>query len=75
MLLRCPGKEPLGGRDVPPSAQAKIHGAARFIRGAIEVDPLAFNFRFGSDWATGYSIVKFVPFWQKIHLALSAAGI
>ena len=27
---RRPGKEPLGGRDVPPSAQEKIDGAARF---------------------------------------------
>jgi hypothetical protein len=43
MLLRCPGKETLGGRDVPPSAQEKIDGAARFIHGAIEVDPLAFD--------------------------------
>ena len=41
MLLRRPGKEPLGGRDVPPSAQEKIDGAARFIHGAIEVDPVA----------------------------------
>src|SRR5271166_3720935 len=30
MLPRRPGKEPLGGRDVPPSAQEKIDGAARF---------------------------------------------
>ena len=43
MLLRCPGKEPLGGCDIPPSAQEKIDGAARFIHGAIEVDPLAFD--------------------------------
>src|SRR5271157_5004586 len=30
MLPRRPGKEPLGGRDVPPSTQEKIDGAARF---------------------------------------------
>src|SRR5271157_1490364 len=30
MLPRRPGKESLGGRDVPPSAQEKIDGAARF---------------------------------------------
>jgi hypothetical protein len=35
--------QPLGGCDVPPSAQEKIHGAARFIYGAIQVDPLAFD--------------------------------
>src|SRR5271165_278393 len=43
MLPRRPGKEPLDGPDVPPSAQEKIDGAARFIYGAIEVDPLAFD--------------------------------
>jgi hypothetical protein len=43
VLLRCPGKEPLGGCDIPLSAQEKIDGAARFIHGAIEVDPLAFD--------------------------------
>ena len=44
MLLSLPWKKPIGGRDVPPSAQAKIHGAARFIRGAIEVDPIGLQF-------------------------------
>ena len=43
MLPRRLGKEPLGGRDVPPSAQEKIDAAARFIHGAIEVHPMAFD--------------------------------
>ena len=43
MLPRRPGKEPLGGRDIPPSAQEKIDGAAHFIHGAIQVDPLTFD--------------------------------
>ena len=43
MLPRRPGKEPLGGCDIPPSAQEKIDGAARFIHGAIQVDPLTFD--------------------------------
>jgi hypothetical protein len=42
-LFGRPGKEPLGGCDIPPSAQEKIDGAARFIDGAIEVHPLAFD--------------------------------
>jgi hypothetical protein len=43
MLLRRCGKEPLGGCDMPPSAQEKIDGAARFIDAAIQVDPLGFD--------------------------------
>src|SRR6266404_9080934 len=45
MQPRRSGKKPLGGRDVPSSAQEKIDGAARFIHGAIEVDPLAFDLK------------------------------
>jgi hypothetical protein len=47
MLSRRSGKESLGGRDVPPSAQEKIHGVAGVIHGAIQVDPLAFDFDVG----------------------------
>ena len=43
MLPRRPGKEPLGGCDIPPSAQEEVDGAARFIHGAIEVHPLTFD--------------------------------
>ena len=43
MLFSRPGKEPLGGCNVTPFAQEKVDGAARFIHGAIEVDPLAFD--------------------------------
>src|SRR5271165_4042604 len=35
--------EPLGGCNVTPFAQEKVDGAARFIHGAIEIDPLAFD--------------------------------
>ena len=41
----CPDKPnertfpPLGGRDIPPSAQENIDSAAHFIHGAIEVRP------------------------------------
>jgi hypothetical protein len=43
MLPRRPGKEPLGGCDIPPSAQEKIDGVALFIDGAIQVDLLTFD--------------------------------
>ena len=43
MLFSRSGKEPLGGCNVTPFAQEKVDGAARFIHGAIEVDPLAFD--------------------------------
>ena len=43
MLFRRPGKEPLSGGHITPFAQEKVDGAARFIHGAIEVDPLAFD--------------------------------
>src|SRR5580692_12346323 len=43
MLFRCPGKEPLSRRHITPSAQEEVDGAARFIHGAIQVDPLAFD--------------------------------
>ena len=52
MLPRRPGKEPLGGRDIPPSAQEKIHGAARFIDGAIQADPLTLDLDVGFIHAT-----------------------
>jgi hypothetical protein len=57
MLFSRPGKEPLGGIDVTPFAQEKVDGAAVLIDGAIEIDPLAFNFDVGlihtpgvADW-------------------------
>jgi len=43
MLFSRPGKEPLGGCNVTLLAQEKVDGAARFIHGAIEVDPLTPN--------------------------------
>jgi hypothetical protein len=39
VLPRGPGKEPFGGRDVALFAQEKIDGAARFVRGPIQVNP------------------------------------
>src|SRR6478752_9603610 len=57
MLPRRPGKEPLGGCNVTPFAQEKIDGSTLLIHGAIEVDPLAFDFDVGfihtpgvADW-------------------------
>ena len=44
MLFRCPVKEPLSRRHITPSAQEEVDGAARFIHGAIEVNPLASDF-------------------------------
>ena len=43
MLLRRPGKEPLGGGHITPSAQEEVDRAARFIDGPVQVDPLAFH--------------------------------
>jgi hypothetical protein len=43
MLLRCPGKEPLSRSHITPSAQEEVDRAARFIDGAIQVDPLTFD--------------------------------
>src|SRR5258707_7903860 len=57
MLFSRPGKEPLGGCNVTPFAQEKIDGSTLLIDGAIEVDPLAFDFDVGfihtpgvADW-------------------------
>jgi len=57
MLLRRPGKEPLCGCNVTPFAQEKVDGSTLFVDGAIEVDPLAFDFDVGfihtpgvADW-------------------------
>jgi hypothetical protein len=57
MLFSRPGKEPLGGCNITPSAQEKIDGSTLLIDGAIEVDPLAFDFDVGfihtpgvTDW-------------------------
>ena len=44
MLFRCPGKGPLSRRHIAPSAQEEVDRAARFIHGAIQVDPLASDF-------------------------------
>jgi hypothetical protein len=41
MLLRRPGKEPLGGGHITPFAQEEIDGAPLFIDGAVQVNPLA----------------------------------
>ena len=41
MLLRRPGKEPLGGGHITPSAQEEVDGAPLFIDGPVEVNPLA----------------------------------
>src|SRR5580692_415188 len=50
-------KEPLGGCNVTPFAQEKVDGSTLLIDGAIEVDPLAFDFDVGfihtpgvADW-------------------------
>ena len=52
-----PGKEPLGGCNVTPFAQEKVDGSTLLIDGAIDVDPLAFDFDVGfihtpgvADW-------------------------
>src|SRR4029077_14030187 len=57
MLFSRPGKEPLGGCNVTPFAQEKVDGSTLLIDGAIEVDPLAFDFDVGfihtpgvADW-------------------------
>src|SRR5271157_5728013 len=47
MLFSRPGKEPLGGCNVTPFAQEKVDGSTLLIDGAIEVDPLAFDFDVG----------------------------
>jgi hypothetical protein len=47
MLFSRPRKEPLGGCNVTPFAQEKVDGSTLLIEGAIEVDPLAFNFDVG----------------------------
>src|SRR5271169_5362320 len=47
MLFSRPGKEPLGGCNVTPFAQEKIDGSTLLIDGAIEVDPLSFDFDVG----------------------------
>ncbi len=44
MLLGCPGKEPRSRSRTSPSAQEEVDRAARFIHGAIQVDPLASDF-------------------------------
>src|ERR1700758_5572430 len=57
MLFSRPGKEPLGRCNVTPFAQEKVDGSTLLIDGAIEVDPLAFDFDVGfihtpgvADW-------------------------
>ena len=57
MLFSRPGKEPLGGCNVTPFAQEKVDGSTLLIDGAIEVDPLPFDFDVGfihtpgvADW-------------------------
>jgi hypothetical protein len=42
--LNRPGKEPLGGCNVTPFAQEKVDRSTLLMDGAIEVDPLAFDF-------------------------------
>jgi hypothetical protein len=41
MLLRCLGKEPLSRSHITPSAQEEVDGAALFIDGPAEVNPLS----------------------------------
>src|SRR6201984_3602392 len=57
MLFSRPGKESLGGRNGTPFAQEKVDGSTLLIDGAIEVDPLPFDFDVGfihtpgvADW-------------------------
>jgi hypothetical protein len=47
MLFSRPEKEPLGGCNVTPFAQEKVDGSTLLIDGAIEVDPLPFDFDVG----------------------------
>jgi tetratricopeptide (TPR) repeat protein len=47
MLFSRPEKEPLGGCNVTPFAQEKVDGSTLLIDGAIEVDPLSFDFDVG----------------------------
>src|SRR5260221_4984215 len=53
IITHCPGKESLGSRDVPSFAQKKVNGAVRFIHGAVEVDPAAFDFEVSLVHAPG----------------------
>src|ERR1700730_6108704 len=41
MLLRCLGEEPLSRSHITLSAQEEVDGAALFIDGPVEVNPLA----------------------------------
>jgi hypothetical protein len=43
VLLNGPEEKPFSRSHITPSAQEEVDRAARFIHGAIEVDPLAFD--------------------------------
>jgi hypothetical protein len=47
MLLCGPGREPLSGGHITMFAQQRIDGSTLLIDGAIEIDPLAFDFDVG----------------------------
>jgi hypothetical protein len=44
MLLRRAGKEPLSGGHITMFSHEKVDGPTLLIDGAIEIDPLAFDF-------------------------------
>ena len=68
MLLGGPGKEPLSNSHFTPSAQQEVDRTARFIHGAIEVDPLASDFEVSLIQAPGIADRLRIPVPALIKL-------